>query len=152
MTAHRSRLLRLRGRLLAVPAALVLAGVAALVPAQSAAAADAGAEGSFVSKINAERAARGIPALSVATDLVGVARAQADRMASSGTLYHNPNLATDVAGWTKLSENVGYGGSVDVVHSAFMASSGHAANILDRGVSQVGGIRLGEVGWVLAVD
>lgn len=122
-------------RLFAVVAA-ALAMVAVLLPGAPAQAAVE--EDSFASRINAERAAAGLPALRHVTDLQDVARRQSQAMAASNTLQHNPNLATDVTDWSRLAENVGYGGSVESLHTALMNSPGHRANILDPGVSQVG--------------
>jgi uncharacterized protein YkwD len=90
------------------------------------------------SKINSARSARGIPRLTSRSDLVAVARGQAQRMAARNALYHNPNLATQVRNFRWVGENVGYGPSVATVHSAFMASAGHKANLLDRDYTEVG--------------
>jgi uncharacterized protein YkwD len=95
-------------------------------------------EDSFSAKLNGERANRGIPRLAVLPDLVNVARAQAARMASTNVLAHNPNLTTDVRHWRWVGENVGYGPGAAVVHSAFMHSPAHKANILDRDFTQMG--------------
>lgn len=122
-----------------------------LVPAT--ARADAGAEGAFVAAVNAERAAAGLPALSVAGDLVAVARAHSARMADSGNLHHNPNLGSDVSGWQRVGENVGKGPDVGAIHEAFMASPGHRTNILDGTWTEVGigvVVRDGRV-WVTQV-
>ena len=59
-------------------------------------------------------------------------------MAASQKLYHNPSLATAVKNWSWVGENVGYGPSVASLQSAFMASPGHRANILDHQFTQVG--------------
>lgn len=88
------------------------------------------AESSFAAKINAERAARGLGQLEVYWDLKDDARAQTQRMMDRDELYHNPNLGAATNGWFGLGENVGVGPSVGVLHDAFMASSGHRANIL----------------------
>lgn len=95
-------------------------------------------EDSFTSRLNAERTSRDIPALAVHASLVDVARAQARRMADGNALYHNPNLTTEVKNWRWVGENVGYGASVAAVHSAFMHSAPHKANILDRDFTWVG--------------
>lgn len=87
-------------------------------------------ENSFVAKINAERSARGMNSLVVYWDLVDDARAHSDRMMSEDRLYHNPGLGSVTTGWYALGENVGVGPTVDVLHQAFMDSSGHRANIL----------------------
>jgi uncharacterized protein YkwD len=95
-------------------------------------------ENSFTAKLNHARTSRGIPALSLRPGLVRVARAQAERMASQDLLYHNPNLTSDVKNWRVVGENVGYGPDAAAVHSAFMHSPEHKANILDRDYTQVG--------------
>ena len=76
--------------------------------------------------------------VATASDLVDVATRHANRMASSGNLHHNPNLGSEVSGWERVTENVGRGPDARQVHEAFMASSTHAANIVDAGVTQVG--------------
>jgi len=40
--------------------------------------------------------------------------------------------------WLKLGENVGYGGSIEQVHEAYMNSPGHKANILDPAFGSMG--------------
>jgi len=132
---------------------LVIAMLALFAPAQ-ALAADAGLESDFVAKVNAERSARGLTKLSVASDLVSAARAHSKQMADEHNLYHNPELGTDVGGWKKLGENVGKGPSVSSIHTAFMNSSGHKRNILDSDWTQVGiGVVVDSAGtiWVTEI-
>jgi hypothetical protein len=87
-------------------------------------------EADFLSAINAERAVAGLAPLQPYWDLVDDARAHSALMASTDHLHHNPGLATVTTGWSALGENVGVGPGVDVLHDAFMRSSGHRANIL----------------------
>ncbi|MGL5858995.1 MAG: CAP domain-containing protein [Angustibacter sp.] len=96
------------------------------------------AEKGFVSKINASRSSRGYRKLTVRSDLTTVARNWAKRMASSKTLRHNPNLSSQVRGWHYVGENVGVGGSVSQLHTAFMNSPGHRANVLHSRYTEVG--------------
>lgn len=121
---------------------VLLAGVLAVLvaPASPAAAAtrEEGSESTLLSLLNSERSARGLATLRATTDLVDVARKHTDWMADNRVLQHNGSLATDVKGWLVLSENVGYGGSPEVIHNALMNSAGHRANILDSRVTQVG--------------
>ena len=54
-------------------------------------------------------------------------------MIAAGEIFHSSSAELQAAagsGWSKLGENVGRGGTVDSLHSAFMASSGHKKNIL----------------------
>ncbi len=108
---------------------------------------------SFVSLINSSRAAAGLRPYVVRSDLTAVAQAQAQRMASSGKLYHNPHLATDVKNFAWVGENVGYGPGVVALHNAFMNSSGHRANILDHQFTEVGVglVQVGATLWVAEV-
>ena len=59
-------------------------------------------------------------------------------MAGRSTLYHNPDLTSDVKNWRWVGENVGYGPDALTVHVAFMNSPAHKANILDRDYTEVG--------------
>ena len=112
---------------------VVLAGFAAVSPAAQASTAT-----SFESLTNSARAAAGLAPYAVASDLSAVALGQAERMASAQKLFHNPNLAADVKGWSYVGENVGYGPDVATLQSAFMHSPDHRANILDHDFTQVG--------------
>jgi hypothetical protein len=130
-------------------AAATAAAALAVVPALPASAGPG--EADFVSIINAERSAAGLPPLAVATDLTLVAQAHSAQMAATGTLYHTPDLATQVTNWTALGENVGEGPSVQSIADAFYASAPHRANILNTSYTQVGvGTVLGPNGvlWV----
>jgi hypothetical protein len=92
----------------------------------------------FFAAANSARANAGVPAYTYAGDLAAAARAQAARMASSGELYHNPNLGGSVSNWQGLAENVGVGPDWQTIHQAFMNSSSHRAAILDAGYTQMG--------------
>lgn len=134
--------MRLRARIVVLAVAvgglwLLLAGIA-----------HASAEEScFTSKINGARAAAGRGPLAVRSDLVSIARRHSARMASSGTIYHNGNLANEAPNdWQSLGENVGMGPNCNDIHSAFMNSASHKKNILDPDFNYVG------VGVVIAAD
>ena len=148
---------RITGRFLVV----VVLAATTIITLSGAAFADtthAAEENSFVAKINAERAERSLGGLTVNLQLTGVARAWSDEMARAGRMWHNPQLAVQVDGdWTRLGENVGYSTSgaatptelVDRLHTAFMNSPGHRANVLGD-FNQVGvGVRItGATMWV----
>lgn len=118
--------------------ALIAICMVALLAPSAALAADSGAEADFVSRINSERTSRGLSKLVVASDLVKVAREHSAEMARENDLYHNPNLGSDVTNWRSVGENVGRGPGVSTIHNAFMASSGHKANILSSSWVEVG--------------
>ncbi|WP_380164207.1 CAP domain-containing protein [Jannaschia sp. R86511] len=71
-----------------------------------------------------------------ATSLARVAQAWAAELARSGSLRHNPRYSSQIpSGWMSAAENVGYVGAghsrpEDVLHSMWMNSSGHRANML----------------------
>ncbi len=95
-------------------------------------------EGDIFSAVNAARSSAGLPAYSYASDLTAAARGQAERMAASGELYHNPNLSTEVGGWSRIGENVAYAGDWRSAHDVLMNSPDHRAQILDSGYTQMG--------------
>ncbi|HEV2890920.1 MAG TPA: CAP domain-containing protein [Frankiaceae bacterium] len=117
-----------------VASTIALTGLAAAAPSASAST----QESQFVSLTNGARSNKGLRTYGVASDLVSVARRHAQRMASQKSLYHNPNLGSEVSGWQAVGENVGMGGSVSSIHNAFMNSTAHRANILDTDFTQVG--------------
>jgi hypothetical protein len=103
------------------------------------ASAQGGEEACFTSRANGARAAAGLPAMSTNDQLVQVARQHSQEMASSGTIFHNPQLASQVTtGWKLLGENVGVGPACDSVHEAFMDSPAHRKNILEPKFDAVG--------------
>ena len=133
-------------KLAIVLVALVVMTVGMALPAH------AGAEGDFLSKINASRSAAGLPPVSMHSDLVPDARNHSAEMMAAGQIYHTSNLAGVASGWEALAENVGAGPTVNDLHSAFMNSSGHRANILgDYNYVGVGVASDGEVIWVTVI-
>jgi hypothetical protein len=112
---------------------IVLLAAVATVTLGLSAAADPATEAGFLAKINASRAANGLAALSVDGGLRSHARKHTQDMIDADKIYHSTGdelKAAAGAGWSKLGENVGRGGTVDSLHKAFMASPGHKANIL----------------------
>ena len=132
-----------RGTLTRLFAAVVLAGavtttVATIAPTAALADSTASMESQFVAKMNAAREAAGLRPYSVSSDLTSVARQHSAQMASKQSLYHNPNLTSQVQNWQAVGENVGEGPTVSDIHNAFMQSPEHRANILDHDFTQVG--------------
>ena len=95
-------------------------------------------EAAFIRDTNAARAAHGLPALAVYSDLTTIARNWSANMAAKNTLYHNPNLASQVQNWKVVGENVGVGPDESSIQTAFMNSPEHRANILDSEYTQFG--------------
>ena len=133
---------------LALALAVLVTGAAMAQPAAA-----SSTEAAVTSKINSARSARGAHRLVTRSDLVRVARAQAQRMAARNLLYHNPRLAREVRNFRWVGENVGYGPDVSRVHNAFMASPGHKSNLLDRDYTEVGvgAVWRGDRVWIAQV-
>ena len=99
-----------------------------------------------IAKVNAERTARGLPALKVNMELVRLARLKAKDMAENGYFDHisptygSPFEMLQAAGisYKFAGENIARVSSVTVAHNAFMDSPGHKANILSAGYSEIG--------------
>jgi uncharacterized protein YkwD len=98
------------------------------------------AERYMASLINRSRHAAGRASLSVNDHLSSYARKHSATMAAKNKLYHNPDLASWLRNWNWriLGENVGYGPSIPTLHTAFMRSTSHRRNILDRRFRNVG--------------
>lgn len=95
--------------------------------------ADTATEAGFLAEINASRAANGLEPLTVDGGLRTHARNHTQDMIEAGEIFHSTSaelMAAAGSGWSQLAENVGRGGTVSSLHTAFMNSSGHRANIL----------------------
>ena len=124
-----------RARIAAVMAGVaLLAALATSGPAQAA----SSAESQVMALTNSLRASVGAPALSFDESLAQVSRNWAAQMAANGTISHNPSLAKQVSGWTKLSENVGMGPNIQAIHDALVASRSHYVNMVDTEVTRMG--------------
>jgi hypothetical protein len=92
--------------------------------------------------LNATRSSKGLGQLASNSDLVGMARRQADRMAAKGNIFHNLTLGDEITAsgldWLKAGENVGMGPDVDIIEDAFLASPHHYENIVDPKYDTVG--------------
>jgi len=112
-----------------------------LVPAASASAND---EAAFIASVNQTRAAKGLPALKTDVQLTNLARGWAGAMrdgtcGSGNFICHASPISAGVTHpWEKLGENVGTGPDVAAVMSAFIASPGHYANIIDPEFTHIG--------------
>jgi uncharacterized protein YkwD len=130
---------RVTARVLVTTVLASIAGtITAVVAPAVALASNSSMEAQFVSKMNAAREANGLRPYTVSSDLTSIARQHSSQMASQGRLYHNPNLTSQVQNWQAVGENVGDGPTVSDIHTAFMNSPEHRANILDHDFTQVG--------------
>ncbi|MFN2389631.1 MAG: CAP domain-containing protein [Actinomycetota bacterium] len=89
---------------------------------------------------NGARGKRGVSRLRLDPELSRVARKHTKEMVAAGVLKHSSydQLSRRVTNWRALGENVGMGLRARRVHRAFMGSTAHRANILDRRFVHVG--------------
>jgi hypothetical protein len=95
-------------------------------------------EAAFVAKINDLRASKGLAALQVNANLTAKARNWSAGMAAAGRIWHSTLSDGITEDWRKLGENVGMGGSVDGLHTAFVNSLHHYENLVDPSFTHVG--------------
>ena len=97
--------------------------------------------------VNSERAKNGLSALSWADDIAAVARAHSSDMINRGFFSHtNPDgespfdrLKNNGISYRTAAENIAYGQKTPAdVMNAWMNSSGHRANILNKNVTELG--------------
>lgn len=122
--------------------ALAVAVTLAIPDAASASTPDTAAADYLAGRINAERAAAGLAAVSVRADIAEIAMGQSVAMASRADLWHNDAYFAAGTrarlGARALGENVAYNGSIEDAHLRLMASPGHRANILNPAFDAVG--------------
>lgn len=118
----------------------LLAGLGALTGAPAGAADpmpgfDGACEGELLELHNEARADAGLPALREDQRFNQVTRAWAIELSRSRQLRHNPSYVSQIAkvvtDWERMGENVGYGPDAAALHTAYMNSPGHRANILN---------------------
>jgi len=96
--------------------------------------------------VNQARRAQGLTPLRWDESLAAAARRHAEAMAEHGSAQHGfegePSLSARVkqagAHFSWLSENVIQGPSPEFIHTQFMKSAPHRANILDRDMDSIG--------------
>jgi uncharacterized protein YkwD len=97
------------------------------------------AENANLAAINQLRANYQVPALTRTAELDAKARAQADRMAKAGSIFHSENLTGGVsAGWTLIGENIASADSIENAEAALEASQVHLDNLTNPVFSEVG--------------
>lgn len=112
-------------------------------------------EKKFARKANAARGQVGVGKMRIDPELSKVARKHTKEMIRANDLFHSTSeqLRNRVTNWTLLGENVGVGSSVDSLHTAFMNSPAHAANILNASYKYhgVGVIKANGRMWVTVI-
>jgi uncharacterized protein YkwD len=130
------------------------AAVEAPAPAPAAPPVDSAGAGSLAALTNDVRAGAGLAPLARDGSLDALAIDWARELASSGRLRHS-SIPKSIVGkpWSTAGENVGFGPSVDTVHSALVASAGHYANITGAAYSRIGvGVATDAAGQVWVVE
>ena len=98
----------------------------------------AAAESTLVERARALRAEKGLPSLEVNPNLADKARRWAATMAREGRLYHSQLAEGISVPWQKLAENVGQAGAAERIHSAWVSSPRHYANLTDPAFTHIG--------------
>ena len=113
-------------------AGVVLSVMLPALPANAGCGSPTATDKGFASKINAARRANDRGALRLDPQLSKAARVHTKEMVKKNLLHHTPTttLKRRVTNWSQLGENVGVGSTVTSLHSAFMNSPAHKANIL----------------------
>lgn len=136
--------LRLRTlRHLVVVALLACTLVVGLRPATAEAATHGQIRNSLERRINAAREERGLRRLRVNDTIQRGAQGHAGLMADLNTMFHDAAYFSEIPGDSEwAAENVGYvpagSGAARRMHTAFMKSEGHRANILARRATHMG--------------
>jgi uncharacterized protein YkwD len=117
-------------------------------------------ERELFASINQTRRTQGLPLLRWDESLAKAARRHAEVMAGHRSAQHGfegePSLSARVklagAHFAWLSENVNQGPSPEFIHTQFMKSPPHRANILDRDMDSIGIGIVEEDGQLFAVE
>ncbi len=93
----------------------------------------------ILTETNAARRSAGVAPLAANAGLHVVAVDWSAQMAARQTMSHNPNYTTQMpSGWNWAGENVAYGQQPANVTSAWLGSTGHRANILNKSYTHIG--------------
>jgi uncharacterized protein YkwD len=114
---------------LLLAAVLVWSGIAT-----SPAHAGTGLRGEMFQLTNDDRADRDRRKLDLDTELSRFARRHSQAMAEAGEVFHTERLVAKLKDkdWSAAGENVGVGPSLSGIEAAFMGSTPHRQNILNR--------------------
>ena len=98
-----------------------------------------GLRGEMFKLTNDDRADHDSRVLDLDTELTRYARRHSQAMADAGEIFHTKNLAAKLKNkdWSAAGENVGVGTSLSGLEAAFMDSTQHRRNILNRDFDDV---------------
>ncbi len=91
-----------------------------------------------IGAVNWTRAQNGLPALAEHVTLSMKADAWAVQLRDECNIRHSTLSDGAPPEWRKLGENVGRGGNIEQVHTAYLNSPGHRANIVDPSFTSMG--------------
>ncbi|CAN5680352.1 hypothetical protein BH10ACT1_BH10ACT1_34800 [soil metagenome] len=111
----------------------LLAGLALLLSACL-----TGEQQSGLDALNKDRTANRVVTLGIQSDAQAKAQAWAEKLARENKLYHSTLSSGIRAKWCNIGENVGYASSVTAAEAAFMRSTTHRANIVNKVWNGVG--------------
>ena len=134
MTKSVSRNRRRVALVFLLAAVLVSSGIA-ITPAH----AGTGLRSQMVQLTNDDRADKDRSALELDLQLSRYARRHSQDMADAGEIFHTDDLAAKLKGknWSAGGENVGMASDLSDLEAAFMASTPHRRNILNRDFDNV---------------
>ncbi len=133
-------------------AALMVSAVLVAAAPQSAQAAATPKERRFAGMVNKTRNLAALGSMKLSNQLSDVARKHSKHMAAKGELYHSNLERLLDPGITAVGENVGFGGSLEDLLQAFLASPPHAENILGTySKTGVGIVRANGQIWITQV-
>jgi len=116
----------------------VLFGVLAILSVLSGCESTRAESGQVLDLVNASRAQSGLAPLQENLALDVKADNWAQHLRDVCALSHSKLSDGAPNEWQKLGENVGFGGSIDQVHTAYLNSPGHRANIMDPAFNAMG--------------
>jgi len=98
-----------------------------------------GLRGEMFKLTNDDRADHDSRVLDLDAELTRYARRHSQAMADAGEIFHTKNLAAKLKNkdWSAAGENVGVGPSLSGLEAAFMDSTQHRRNILNRDFDDV---------------
>ncbi len=148
--------MRIRTRL----AALAMVGIMLCWPAYGETPVSSRTERELFASVNQARRAQGLAPLRWNDSLAAAARRHAEVMAKRGSAQHGfegePSLSARAkqagAHFSWLSENVTQGPTTEFIHSQFMKSPPHRANILDIDMDSIGVGVVEKGGQLFAVE
>lgn len=123
---------RRRARLVPLAAALAVLGAAGTLAGCTE------QQNRVMTLVNDSRTQSGLAPLSWNGTLGTKAQRWAEQLAATCSLSHSTLTDGAPSNWKLLGENVGRGGSIEAIHTSYLDSPGHRANIMEPRFTQIG--------------